>query len=606
MVKRAATSVCPVARQPFASHPGWASLSFPSASRPLTMWAVPSDPLNSSLSQLACIMIEPMESHCISFREIPQTTKLFSSFLEDFWRLSAYYAHPPNETGVIAASREVKQDPVIRSGVVEVLREQNRAFAASISPEAQAVTARNLDRLAAGAVAIVTGQQVGLFGGPAYSLYKAISAVSWADELTTRGVDAVPVFWLATEDHDLAEVNHTFLLTRAGLRRYELPVDANTSGRRVGEVALGSPVSALVAEAADSLEGPSAESVAQALRESYTPTDTYGSAFGKLLGRLCAGRGIIFIDPLDPRLHHFAAGVYRRALDAAVPLREALIARSKELERGGFHAQVKVTHESTPLFYNVEGHRLPLRSANGGFIAGKASFTPDELRAAVHKTPEAFTGNVLLRPIVQDTLLPTAAYIGGPAEIAYMAQAQVVYQRILGRMPAILPRESFTLVEPLLARILQKYGLDVTDLFAGRQHLRARMEQKSLPAGLAQRFETGEAALRQLLESFRAPLKELDPTLLGTLDAVEEKMLYQFLKLRGKAGEAENFRTGILDRKERLLLDSLYPHHELQERSLSLLPYLANFGPELLDNLAKFCGPAAPAACATQHHVISL
>src|SRR5215469_6777658 len=316
-------------------------------------------------------MSEPMESHCISFREIPQTTKLFSSFLEDFWRLTGYYAHPPNETGVTAAAREVNYDPAIRNRVAEVLREQNRSFSGGSIDDA---TARNLDRFASGAVAIVTGQQVGLFGGPAYSLYKAVSARCWADELTKHGVDAVPIFWLATEDHDLAEVNHAFLVTRAGLERYELPAESGASGRRVGEVTLGNEIAALAAKAADSLEGPSAETVAHALRDSYTPTDTYGSAFGKLMARLCAGRGLILIDPLDARLHQLAAGVYRRALDAAAPMREALITRSKELERGGFHAQVKVARESTLLFYNVNGQRLPLRSKNGSFFAGKAQF----------------------------------------------------------------------------------------------------------------------------------------------------------------------------------------------------------------------------------------
>ena len=541
-----------------------------------------------------------MESHCISFREIPQTTKLFSSFLEDFWRLSSCFAHPPNETGVTAASREVEYSPSVRSGVVEVLREQNRRFGAD------AATERNLDRLAAGSVAIVTGQQVGLFGGPAYSLYKAVSVACWAGEMAKRGVDAVPIFWLATEDHDLAEVNHAFLATRTGLERYELPADGDIAGRRVGEVRLGPAVEPLVDKAAASLEGPSAELIARALRESYSPGETYGSAFGKLMARVCAGRGIILIDPLDARLHRFAAGVYQRALDNAAPLRDALIARSKELERGGFHAQVKVTHESTLLFYNVDGHRLPLRSRNGSFLAGEASFSPDELRGAIAQAPEAFTANVLLRPIVQDTLLPTAAYIGGPAEIAYMAQAQVVYQQILGRMPAILPRESFTLVEPAVARLLAKYALDIRDLLRGRQHVRAKMEQRSLPDLLSGRFSADEKTLRNLLSSYRELLETLDRTLLGALDSAENKILYQFLKLKEKVGRAENQRSGILDRHERVILDSLYPHHELQERSLSLLPQLAAFGPELLDNLARFCGPAAPAACATQHHVLFL
>jgi bacillithiol biosynthesis cysteine-adding enzyme BshC len=559
-----------------------------------------------------------MESHCLSFRDIPQTSKIFSTFLEDFQRVAKYYGHAPSIGGVVAAAKEVKIDPQVRAGVVEVLREQNLKFGGAASLDA--AIARNLERLGNGAVAIVTGQQVGLFTGPAYSLYKAITAAACAEELSRRGVDAVPVFWLATEDHDLAEINHAAWSTRTGLAEFILPGRPVEEGHRVGEIALGEAITASVVTAMDTLEGPYSAEVARALRESYTPGDTYGAAFGKLMTRLVAGRGIIFLDPLDSRLHHFASGIYRRAIDDAEALGDALLGRSKELERGGFHAQVKVTRESTLLFYNLDGVRQPLRRRGEKFHAGAATFSHAELQAAIAATPEAFTPNVLLRPVVQDTLLPTAAYVGGPAEIAYMAQAQVVYKHLLGRMPAILPRASFTLVEPPIARLLKKYGLDFRDVMRGRQHLRGRMEMKSLPRALGGRFATDEKALRRLLAAYRKPLGHLDKTLTGALDSTESKILHQFLKLKGKAGRAENFRTGILDRHERILVDALYPHRGLQERTLSCLPALAAYGPELLDDLAGvsvISGPevetvagsddavtANAQPCSHQHHVV--
>jgi bacillithiol biosynthesis cysteine-adding enzyme BshC len=465
-------------------------------------------------------------------------------------------------------------------------------------------------------VAVVTGQQVGLFTGPAYSFYKAVTAAAYAEELTRQGIEAVPVFWLATEDHDLAEINHAAWTTRTGLAEFALPVGEGEEGRRVGEIALGEAIVAPIVTAVDTLEGPHAADVARALRESYAPDETYGSAYGKLIARLVAGRGIVFLDPLDSRLHHFAAGMYRRALDESDSLRDALLARSKELERGGFHAQVKVARESTLLFYNVDGIRQPLRQRNGKFFAGDATFSGEELRSAIEKTPEAFTPNVLLRPVVQDTLLPTAAYIGGPAEIAYMAQAEVVYKHLLGRMPAILPRASFTIIEPLVARLLKKYDLDFRDVIRGRQHLRARMEVKSLPHALARRFEKDEKSLRKLLGDYQKPLERLDGTLTGALGLAERKILHQFLKLKSKAGRAENFRTGVLDRHERMLLDALYPHRGLQERTLSALPWLAAYGPEFLDDLGELSAIGASGAaptdkrsanatpCAHQHHVL--
>lgn len=548
-------------------------------------------------------MIASMESHCLPFREIPHTSELFSTFLEKFERVSSYYAHPPTVQGILDAPREVRLDPETRRGVVEVLREQNVRFGAGDDTRA------NLDRLAAGAVAIVTGQQVGLFSGPLYSFYKAVTAIRVAEELAKRGLDAVPVFWLATGDHDLAEVNQSFWRTRSGLTRYEMPEQPENAGKRVGEIAFGQAIEPMVDQACASLEGPFAGHIANALRESYTPSDTYGSAFGKLMARLLAGRGMIFIDPLDARLHRLVAPVFRRAQHEADDLRSALEARSKELESNGFHAQVKIASPSTLLFLNVADRRQALRAQNGEFVAGEAEFSVDELSAVIESTPELITPSVLLRPVVQDALLPTVAYVGGPAEVAYMAQAQVVYKKILGRMPAILPRSSFTLVDPAAARVLSKYGLDFRDVLRGPQHVRSMMEQRAIPNALARRFETDEEQLRAMLKSYAGYIEKLDATLLGTLEAVEEKILHQFTKLKEKVGRAENFRTGILDAHQSAIFESLYPNHELQERTLCALPFLASYGTELLDELSRLSSISDSGddqSCLNQHHVLSL
>ena len=548
-------------------------------------------------------MNAPMESHCIPFREIPDTSKLFTAFLDDFSRVSAYYSHPPTEAGIDAAAREVKLDPEVRRQVVEVLREQNRAFGADASTE------KNIERLAAGAVAIVTGQQVGLFSGPAYTLYKAIAAIAAAEELTKRGTDAIPVFWLATEDHDLAEINHTFFNTRAGMSHFELAQRPEDASKRVGKVKLGAEIEPVVGVACESLQGSFCEDISRALRESYTAEETYGSAFGKLVKKLLAGRGMIFLDSMDPRLHRLALSTLRAALEKCEALGEALMARSKELEDRGFHAQVKVTRETTLLFRDVEGRREPIQRKNGHFVAGKNSFTREDLLSALESKPEDFSPNALLRPVMQDTLLPTAAYIGGSAEIAYMAQNNVLYKEILGRMPAILPRASFTVIEAPIANLLEKYELSLRDFFLGRQHLRAKLEAKFLPPGLAAQFEKDAEALQTLLKGYKSSLEKLDPTLLGVVDSAQEKILYQFEKLKGKVSRAENMRTGVLDRHEKILLDSLYPDRGLQERTECILPLLAEYGLEFLDDLMRTSpapGSAANAQCAQQHHVVVL
>ncbi|MGH9795836.1 MAG: bacillithiol biosynthesis cysteine-adding enzyme BshC, partial [Candidatus Acidiferrales bacterium] len=422
-----------------------------------------------------------------------------------------------------------------------------------------------------------------------------------ARELTDAGMDAVPVFWLASEDHDLAEVNHCYWPGEGSeLERLELELGEHAAGRSVGSVQLGARVTPLVTRAAELLQGESYEWVEGALRASYAPSETLSSAFGKMMSRLLAGRGLIMLDPLDARVQRLAAPVYARALEERAALASELMARGKELDKAGFHAQVKVTARSTLLFCELDGRRVALRQKGEGLSAVDAPLRVEDARAMLEASPERFSANALLRPVVQDSVLPTAAYIGGPAEIAYLAQSQVIYKRLLGRMPAVLPRAAFTLVDAHTAKLLGRYGLSVREVIAGRQGMRRKMEQASVPRGLAKQFESGEKTLHALLEKLRGPLRKLDGTLEGALDKAERKMLYQFLKLRGRAGRAESFRNGVLDRHERALLDTLHPHRALQERVHGLPPWLARYGPPLLDELERRAKGGA------QHQVLFL
>ena len=521
-----------------------------------------------------------MECTCIPASELPHTSLLYSTFLNNFSRVSEYYAHPPDVNTILRSAQEVRLDDSLRRGVVDVLRNQNRAFSRDEA------TDRNLDRLRDGACAVVTGQQVGLLGGPAYSVYKALTAIHLANELTAMGANAVPIFWLATEDHDLEEVNHCFFAKRGGLERFDLSTTGIEDGR-VGEIRLGEPVREISSRASEILEGRARDEVAQWIAESYRPEETFGSSFAKLMTRIFAGRGLIFLDALSPELHRLSAPTMLAAVKEHKALAQGLVARSAALEKAGYHAQVKVTEQSTLVFRMVDGKRLALRPTNDGFTAGSKTESADDTLKAMELHPEEFSPNALLRPVIQDTLLPTVAYIGGPAEIAYHAQASVIYKKLLGRAPVILPRAAFTLVPAHVGNLLKKYNLDVQDLFAGRRQLRSKMEAEALPKTLSSRFEEGEKSVQELLERLREPLSKLDQTLLGALDTVAEKMLYQFNGLRAKAGRAEGFRSGVLNAHENEIATFLLPNDGLQERSLSILTFLASEGRELLDLLDR-------------------
>jgi len=532
-----------------------------------------------------------MRFQCLPPQQVPHLSRLTRAFLTDFSKVTAYFEHPPTLEGLRAAASLAKNSGAQRAELVSALRAVNQGFGGDSS------VTRHLDLLADGAVAVVGGQQTGLFTGPAYTLYKALTAIRVAQELTTQGIPAVPVFWLASEDHDLAEVDHCDWLGRAGLERIELPHGEDDEGRPVGEIALGSGVEAALAAALAALDGPGADAIASALRASCSPAESYSSAFGKLLARLFAGRGLILLDPHHPAVAALAAPLLASALRQNAALIPELLKRGRTLERSGFHEQVKVTEKATLLFAMVEGRRLPLRVRGAGFQAGSREFTLDELVALVQRNPGALSPSALLRPVVQDTLLPTAACVVGPAELAYFAQSEVVYRRLLGRMPAVLPRAGFTLIEPHVARLFRKYGLDVGDVLRGRQHLRRRLERESVPRALARQMSTGERNLRRYLTRIRKPLRKLDPTLSGALDISERKILYQLEKIRTRAGRAADRREELLDHHERILCEAVAPHHDLQERTLCALPILARHGIGLLDALAdhalSFVGPGS-------------
>ena len=520
-----------------------------------------------------------MECHCIRAVDVPYTTRLYSSYLQDFRSVAGFYAHPPTLESIKRVAADVHPDLALRRDVAEILRAQNRRFGSDTSVEAA------LDRFASGAVAIVSGQQVGLFSGPSFTIYKALTALRLAEELSSAGTAAVAIFWLATEDHDIAEINHCFWPSREGVEKIDLP-SSHEDGRRAGEVPLGDAVRAAVERATAKLEGPAADEIRTALTNSYVPSETFGSAFGKLLARLFAGKGLILLDPLSPELHRLAEPIYRAALERHSELNQALLVRAKDLERANYHVQVKVVEESTPLFISLDGKRLPVRARNADFTVGRRSFSLSDLTDLLARSPSDFSANVLLRPVIQDALLSTVAYIAGPSEIAYLAQASVNYGLLQVRMPVILPRASFTLIDAHTVRLLRKYELEFSDVLRGGAKVRAKMEGRLLPRTLTRRFDTGEKSLRKMLAELREQMTTLDPTLGGAMDTAESKMLFQFSKLKEKAGRALALRSSVLDAHERELLGQLYPQGGLQERSHCFLPMLAMQGMGLLDDLA--------------------
>ena len=500
-----------------------------------------------------------MQCTCVRQTDLPNTTKLFTDLIYHFDRVEDLYPGPPNDIHAIEAAARFDFPDDRRVDLVRALTPAN-AGNPSLNVLAQP-----------GTVAVVTGQQVGVFSGPAYTVYKALTAIRIARQLCERGTRAVPVFWLATEDHDFAEVNHTWVFD-AGYRPTKLEASSSESNgtRPVG----GLPLDRLpAAELRAALAGlPFAYEAVDLVERAYRPGVTMGEAFACMVRELFAPYGLLLIDPLSPAIRQMSAPFMRMAVKRMPELIDALTARSKELVDRGYHAQVLVDGKSSLAFLLENGHRTSLR---------RTAYSTDEIADKA----EALSPNALLRPVLQDYLLPTAAYVGGPAELAYLAQSQVIYERLLGRQPIAFPRAGFTLLDSHSARHAAKYKLGFTDLFTNERTLREKIAAQVTPRALISRLEQTNAAIEAALNALEDDLKRFDVSLAAALGTSRRKIEYQAAKIARKTQAQMLLRDHQAARDAVSLNGLIYPEGHLQERLYSIVPFLAKFGPGLIENV---------------------
>ncbi len=524
----------------------------------------------------------PVKAQCLPFQSIPHSTRLFLDYLTYVPSVRGLYPRSPLFSDWLKdEAPRVLYDDARRRKVSDILERQNRAWGASQK------TFEKIDRLRQGALAAVTGQQVGLFGGPLFSIFKALTAVKLAEQASAAGVECVPIFWLATEDHDLAEVNHASLLSEQGLPELLVAESRGVEDAPVGSVRFGAEIEPVVERAARLLGDAEA---AGWLREAYRPGETLGSAFARFYTRMFADWGVVLLDPADKDFHDLAKPLFRTAIERSSELDEALLERGKALEAAGYHQQVKVTSATTLLFHVQGGARTVVRrkvnGANGDdFVVGGERVSKPELLDRIEGAPEEFSPNVLLRPVVQDCLLPTLAYTGGSSEVAYFAQVAVVYEKLLGRVTPVLPRFSATLVEPKAQRLLERYGLGLPDLFHGPEKLREIIAGRALPSDLQARFAETKDALDKSLAALRESLARLDPTLVDAAVNAGAKMQYQLSQLEARVAREESLRNEVITRHADALNSALFPQKALQEREVAGVSLVARYPPALLRDL---------------------
>jgi bacillithiol synthase len=528
-----------------------------------------------------------MEWPAIPHARVPKCSPLFLDYVDHYPRVAAFFGGSPLEDAsyqAVAAGLDKFETP--RAQLAAILTAQNQAFGGGEATQA------NIRRLREpGTFAVVTGQQVGLFSGPVFTLYKALTAVRLAQSLSEQGMPCVPVFWLATEDHDLEEVAQTAALDGADelieLRDHGVRPAPHSS---VGRVTFSDEVLSALDRFEKGLDaGPARDRLLLDLRACYQPGAAWGRAFGQFVTRLFRRWGVVMVDALDESLHRLSAATYERAIDAAPDLRARLLARSQALVRAGYHAQVHVSGEATLLFLTHDGNRTAVHQQGDRFAldgaAGPVTMSAEDLKSCLRYQPSLFSANALLRPVVQDTLLPTLAYVAGPSELAYHGQSQILYSSFGRPQPVIFPRASFTLVDTRTRRLMEKYHVGVEDVWQGEEHLGRKIAAAGFAEGWSERLDQSEHDLTELLARLRKDIETIDPTLLETLKHVEEKMKYQMERLKGKITRAALDRSALLARHRQALLHFVAPHKELQEREICGAWFLGRAGYELLDRI---------------------
>jgi bacillithiol biosynthesis cysteine-adding enzyme BshC len=530
-----------------------------------------------------------VKTECYPIEILPRPSRLFLDFAQRHEALAPFFPASAYSTEWMTAPPVLA--PAHRATLCDLLERQNRDFAAADQ------VFQNIARLRNGAGAVVTGQQVTLFGGPLFTLLKAATVIRKAKDASASGSPHVPIFWLATEDHDLAEVDHVTLPFRHELKTLQLAT-GHTSGAAVGGLTIGKNVEELLAQAGEILgPGPVLDQLAACYREGQS----FGQAFGRFISHIFAAQGLLVIDASSRAFHLLGKDVLREAIVRADELRVALTDRDQQLVAAGYHSQVLVPPHSSLLFLidSSSAARLPLRrTPDGGWHAGRHPYSTAELLAILETEPERLSPNALLRPVFQDAILPTAAYVGGPAEIAYFAQSQVLYERIQGRTTPILPRLSATLIEPAIAGLLARHQLSLPDVIQSvlqdPVELAQRLGARAISAvGKRKRAAAGEA-LHTELSALATYMHSLDPGLGRAADVAGSKMRYQMNRMRRLAANYELGREQVLSRHAELIALNLFPTRHPQERILAAAWFLSRFGEGLPEILVEQAGQQCP------------
>jgi bacillithiol biosynthesis cysteine-adding enzyme BshC len=453
-------------------------------------------------------------------------------------------------------------------------------------PEAQAAAASLAD---ASTVAIVTGQQAGLFGGPLFTLLKAVTAIRLARRISQEHrVEVVPVFWIDAEDHDWNEIATCGVLAAdQTIQRITARAPEGAGDRTVASLDYGESI----AEAVESLRAtlPATEftpTLVGALADAYRPGRGVADAFARFMDHVLGPHGLVVYDSSDPAAKRFAAPIFKREIERAGETSRLAAAAGADLVARGYHMQVTPNEASAALFDLRQGRRA-IKTSDGGFLIGEEAVSREDLLARVAERPETFSPNVLLRPLVQDTVFPTVCYVAGPNELAYLGQLKGVYEAFGVPMPLMQPRATATVLDSAGVRFLTKYKVPLASLEAQDEHALNDLLRAQLPPSVERSMQEAEAEIAARMDAVIAAVPAIDPTLEGAARSTLGKLQHDLRALSGKIVQAAKRRDETLRRQFQHVRGQAFPGGTPQERAVGFVSFLNKYGPVFVERLAS-------------------
>lgn len=525
----------------------------------------------------------------VDIRRFPWIRRLASDYAFDYARLADFFAGDPGDPAawrdaIARASRQRRQ----RDRLVQLLQAQQQRRGAP--PVALATAAVLGDP---NSVAVVTGQQAGLFGGPLFTLLKALTALQLAERVRTEhNVPAVAIFWVDAEDHDWDEVKSCGVMdTENAPRAVDLGDLPGAHAGPVARVKLNESITAALAELQSTL--PPTEftpALVEDLRRCYEPGTGMADAFARWLERVLGPRGLVVFDASDPAAKPLVAEVFAHEIERAGETARLATEAGAALTAHGYHAQVTPNEGSLSLFHMNAG-REPIRITPDGFQVGDSVEEKGALLERARTTPAEFSPNVLLRPIVQDTLFPTVCYVAGPSELAYLGQLRRVYESFGVPMPLIQQRATATIVDSNAMRFLSKHDVRLETLRAQDEAALNDLLIAQLPTSVEVAIQVAGDTIEQRMDALAREVSRIDPTLEGATRSTLSRMQDDLKKLHAKIVHAAKRKDETLRRQFHHARAQTFPAGHPQEREIGFVTFLNKYGPSLVDRLIEALPP---------------